>query len=196
MIPAFLLNPRVLVALVIAATGAALVGYAWWWHTSEVRQAVRAERTALTARVEAERARRYEEVSHWLVEMTRRDLAARARYDKLAAERREIFITLKREVPIYVTPLADSRCIVPHGFVRFHDSAAAARPAADPGTPGGPLDADSGIALSTVAATVAENYAACHDAIAEVRRWREWYADLRAKWDELLATLNSKEKPQ
>lgn len=196
MIPAFLLSPRVLAGLAIAAAAAGLVGYAWWWHSSRVSEAVEAERVRGVARIEAERARRREEVAAWVVEMSVRDMAARARYDRLAADRREIFITLRKEVPIYVTPTADSRCSVPRGFVLFHDAAAASRPAADPAAAGGSLDAPSGVALSAVAATVGENYAACHDAIAEVKRWREWYVDLRAQWDRLLATLNPQEKPQ
>lgn len=195
-IPAFLLAPRVLAGLAIAAAAAGLVGYAWWWHTSRVDKAVGAERGRLTAQIEGERARRREEVSSWVVEMANRDLAARSRYDKLAAERRDVFITLQREVPIYVTPTADAHCVIPHGFVRLHDAAAAARPAPDSTAAGGSHDAPSGVALSAVAATVAENYAACHDAIAEVRRWREWYAVLRAEWDRLLVALNPKENTQ
>jgi hypothetical protein len=63
------------------------------------------------------------------------------------------------------------------------------RPAADPAAAGGSVDADSGVALSAVAGTVAGNYAICHDAIAEVKRWREWYADFSAQWEKLRAKL-------
>ena len=169
-----------------AAAGGVILG-AWWWHTSRVDAAVDAERARLTAQIEAERADHRRKVSEWVVEMVEREARARDAYAKLAAERREIFITLQKEVPVYVTSLADSRCIVPRGFVQHHDAAAAARAAPDPGPAGGPVDADSGIALSAVAGTVAGNYAICHDAIAEVRRWREWYAEFSAQWEKLRA---------
>ncbi len=172
-----------------AAAGVAVVVGAWWWHTSRVDAAVDAERAANFAAFERERQKHRETVSAWVVEMVERDGRARESYAKLAAERREIFITLQKEVPVYVTSLADSRCIVPAGFVQHHDAAAAARAAPNPAAAGGPVDADSGLALSTVAGTVAGNYAICHDAIAEVRRWREWYADFRAQWEKLRANL-------
>lgn len=173
-----LTNKYVLAALTV--TG--LILGAWWWHTSKVNAAVDAERTRLEAVIESERSAQREKISGWVVEMVEREAKAAARYAKLAAERHEIFITLEKEVPVYVTSLADSRCIIPRGFVLHHDAAAAARTPADPGAAGGLVDADSGIALSTVAGTVSENYAACHDAFDEVRRWREWYADFRAQW--------------
>lgn len=178
----------------LAAAGAlALVLGAWWWHTSKVDAAVDAERARLTAQIEAERAAHRAKVSEWVVEMVEREARARAAYAKLAAERREIFITLQKEVPVYVTSLADSRCIIPRGFVLHHDAAAAAGAAPDPGAAGGSVDADSGLALSTVAGTVTENYAICHDAIAEVKRWREWYAEFSAQWEKLRAKF--KENP-
>ena len=68
-----------------------------------------------------------------------------------------------REVPVYVTEKSDTACVVPRGFVRLHDAAAAGEPAAsavsDAAAPS--HDAASGVALSTVAATVAGNYGAC-----------------------------------
>lgn len=178
----------------IAAAGSlAVVLGAWWWHTSKVEAAVDAERSRLMAQIEAERAANRAKVSEWVVEMVEREAKARTAYAKLAAERREIFITLQKEVPVYVTSLADSRCIVPYGFVLHHDAAAAARAAPDPGASGGSVDADSGLALSAVAGTITENYAICHDAIAEVKRWREWYAEFSAQWEKLRAKF--KENP-
>lgn len=191
--PAWLLSLVFNRYFLAGAAALAVVGGAWWWHTSRVDAAVDAERARLTAQIEAERARHRAQVSEWVVEMVERDGRARAAYAKLAAERREIFITLQKEVPVYVTSLADSRCIVPSGFVQHHDAAAAARAAPDPAAAGGSVDADSGVALSAVAGTVAVNYAICHDAIAEVRRWREWYAEFSAQWEKLRAKF--KENP-
>ncbi|WP_395593039.1 hypothetical protein AB4P93_00180 (plasmid) [Pseudomonas sp. B26140] len=68
--------------------------------------------------------------------------------------------TLIKQVPVYVSEAADRACVVPAGFVRLHDAAAANLPA--PG-PGGTADADpSGVALSAVAAVTVENYGTCN----------------------------------
>ncbi len=85
--------------------------------------------------------------------------------DGIAAEAAEAQVqirtvtrTLIKEVPVYVTPDDDRRCVVPVGFVRIHDAAAAGRTAI-PDPAGRPDDAPSGLALSAVAGTVVENYA-------------------------------------
>lgn len=73
---------------------------------------------------------------------------------------REAGATIVKEVPVYVTPEADRACPVPAGFVRVHDAAAENRPLAGPaGDPDAPA---AGIALSTVASTVTDNYTTCH----------------------------------
>ncbi|MFZ2252637.1 MAG: hypothetical protein WAW13_00515 [Minisyncoccia bacterium] len=90
-------------------------------------------------------------------------------------------ITLIKEVPVYVSPAADARAVIPVGFVRLHD--AAAGQTVVPGAPGGSLDTDSGLSLSAVASTVVENYGTCHAITAEAVTWRRWYADQKAAWD-------------
>ncbi|WP_124983238.1 hypothetical protein [Ralstonia solanacearum] len=67
--------------------------------------------------------------------------------------------TIIKEIPRYVPIQADASCAVPGGFVRLHAAAAGTVPDSDTG------DADaapSGVALSTVAATIAENYTDSH----------------------------------
>src|ERR1700743_1270021 len=54
----------------------------------------------------------------------------------------------------YVTAQADAHCTVPAGFIRMHDDAANGLPPVSFG-PGQLADAPSGLALSSVAATVA-----------------------------------------
>ncbi|CAJ5254934.1 signal peptide protein [Burkholderia pseudomallei] len=68
--------------------------------------------------------------------------------------------TIIKEIPVYVDREADRACVVPVGFVRVHDGAAANVPVGDPGSADA---APSGIALSAVAATVAGNYTTCHE---------------------------------
>ncbi len=89
--------------------------------------------------------------------------------------------TLIKEVPVHVPPAADARCVVPVGFVRLHDAAAASEV---PVTAGGSLEADSGVALSAVAETVALNYGDAHAWRAEVIAWRTWYAEQAKAWGE------------
>lgn len=84
---------------------------------------------------------------------------------------REKAQTIVKEVPVYVTPESDSRCIVPVGFVRLHDGAAANQP------PGAPDEADgaaSGVALSAVAETVAGNYGTYHEVAEQLKALQEW----------------------
>ncbi|WP_164276444.1 hypothetical protein [Stenotrophomonas sp. B1-1] len=67
--------------------------------------------------------------------------------------------TIVKEVPVYVTQNADAACAVPAGFVQLHDAAATGQPAGVAGDPDAPA---AGVELSTVAQTVASNYALCH----------------------------------
>jgi hypothetical protein len=80
--------------------------------------------------------------------------------------------TITKEVPIYVSKAADSSCVVTGGFVRVHDAGAANVPVS-----GGPRvtdDAGSGIALSTVAATVVDNYTDCHANAEQLTALQAW----------------------
>lgn len=67
--------------------------------------------------------------------------------------------TIIKEIPVYVTAEADRACTVPAGFVRVHDAAATGEPL--PGPAGAADAAPAGIALSTVAGTVVDNYTSC-----------------------------------
>lgn len=88
--------------------------------------------------------------------------------------------TLKEEVTVYVPFEVDRSTVVPVGFVRLHDAAALG--AALPGSPGGSVEAPSGIALSAVADTIVENYGTCHVIEAEALAWRAWYPRQAALW--------------
>jgi hypothetical protein len=87
--------------------------------------------------------------------------------------------TLVQKVPVYVPAAADSKCVVPVGFVQLHDLAATGVP----GPAGGPVEAASGVQLSTVLGTVVGNYGIAQDWRAEALGWRAWYADQKAAWD-------------
>lgn len=80
--------------------------------------------------------------------------------------------TLTRRIPVYVTAQADARCVVPRGFVRLHDAAAAG---IDLPASTGTADAvASGLALSAVAGTVVDNYTTCHATATQLTSLQEW----------------------
>lgn len=89
--------------------------------------------------------------------------------------------TLIERVPTYVTAQADADCTVPRGFVELHD--AAANGVELPGAPDAasePVGGPSGVALSAVGLTVAENYGSYHQVADELTGWQTWYAAQRA----------------
>ncbi len=76
-----------------------------------------------------------------------------------------------KEVPIYVTKDADSKCVIPNGFVLLHDSAS--RNEVPDSTRG--VDAGaSEVKLSGVATTVTENYTTYHKVAEQLRSLQEW----------------------
>jgi hypothetical protein len=97
-----------------------------------------------------------------------------AKAEARQVEIRTITKTITREVPRYVTVQADAQCSVPLGFVRLHDAAAAGRLPQLPGPAEQPNDAPSGVAISAVAATVADNYGACHSEIGRLIDLQDW----------------------
>lgn len=76
-----------------------------------------------------------------------------------------------KEVPIYVTKDADSKCVIPNGFVLLHDSAS--RNEVPDSTRG--VDAGaSEVKLSGVATTVTENYTTYHKVAEQLKSLQEW----------------------
>lgn len=79
--------------------------------------------------------------------------------------------TIIKEVPVYVPVQADAACTINRGFVRLHDATAAGE------LPEPARDADAaatGIALSAVAGTIANNYQTCHENAEQLRALQGW----------------------
>ena len=95
------------------------------------------------------------------------DQAARDRIQTLTR-------TLIEKVPVHVTPAADRACVVPLGFVRVHDAAAAGDLSALSGAPGQSDDAPSGLALSAVAGAVVANYGTCNTTAQQLSDLQAW----------------------
>jgi len=143
-----------------AALLAALGGYLWLTH----RQLINAEARAITAEQFARDAKSElaanEEGEHIVTVYVDRVRVVR-----------EVGATITKEIPVYVTAQADARCIVPLGFARVHDAAATAVLPAPPGS----TDAQpSGLALSTVAGTLVDNYTTCHGTSAQLTALQDW----------------------
>jgi len=85
--------------------------------------------------------------------------------------------TIIKEVPVYVPVEADAGCTVNHGFVVVHDAAAGGTV---PGPPGPADAAPSGVALSAVAVTVADNYGICHENSTQLEALQEWIREMIA----------------
>lgn len=80
-----------------------------------------------------------------------------------------------KNVPVYVNRVADSRCTVGVGFVRLHDLSASGTGREDnPDTSGQLYDTPSGVSLSTVASTIAENYGTCRAEMKRFEGLQDW----------------------
>jgi hypothetical protein len=106
-----------------------------------------------------------------------------ARSSARQVEIRTVTNEIIRETPIYVSEASDFACLVPLGFLRLHDDAAAGRasPVPDPAAP--PHDAASGVELSDVARTVTHNYGACHSDAERLRSLQDWVREQAAIWN-------------
>lgn len=142
-----------LVLTLVAVVGVFAAIQAGRLHDADQRASAAEDRAQL-----AERARAAAEADR---DLARAETRIVVRYVDRVHVVREKAQTITREIPIYVTPNADAACTVPVGFVRLHDAAAANEPAGPAtGNPDAPAE---GVALSDVAAVVAENYAAAHE---------------------------------
>lgn len=120
-----------------------------------------ADRRASAARERAQRADNARREAEAARDLARAEVRVVTRYVDRVQVVREKAKIITQEVPVYVSPHADAACTVPVGFVRLHDAAAANEPAGQPaGNPDAPAE---GVALSDVAAAVADNYARAHE---------------------------------
>lgn len=87
---------------------------------------------------------------------------------------RTITRTIIQKVPVYVTAKADSACTVPVGFVRLHDAAASGHLPSPSSAFAFSNDAPSGVKLSAVASTVADNYGTCNAIREQLMSLQAW----------------------
>lgn len=152
----------------------AFLGAVYAWHRSEVADEVERVNAKATEQRRAE-------VAEFVVDMSARNLKQREAADAEKRALQESTKTLVEKVPVYVSKLADSRCIVPVGFVQHYGAAWGV--SAIPDAAGRNLDADSGVPLSRVESVTTENAGICREARAESAAWRAWYRVEKSKHD-------------
>ena len=155
---------------------AAFAGVMWYGHAQKMQ-----ERAEWETKIAAAHEQRRAEVADFVVGMSARNTALAT---ALATERGNIkteTVTLQKEVTKYVTTAADSRCLVPVGFVQHFNAAwgLSALPAATSGL----VDAPSGISLSRVESVVSENAGIAREWRGEALGWRRWYAEHAEKYN-------------
>jgi hypothetical protein len=102
------------------------------------------------------------------------------------AKERALRDRLANMVKSYVTPLADSRCVVPRGFVLHHNASAAGADLPDASRE--LVDAAAGVSLSAVESTVSDNYAACRETAQRLRDLQQWLKDTKTRWNNSIGT--------
>ena len=76
-----------------------------------------------------------------------------------------------KQVPVYITKDADTKCDVPTGFVVLHDSASRNEV---PDTTRKVDETTSSVKISGVAETVVDNYTTYHEVAEQLRSLQEW----------------------
>lgn len=103
-----------------------------------------------------------------------------------AAETRKAALQSKlKELTAYVSPKADSDCVIPNGFVWLHDySVQKAGPMAGSGSKD--VDAASGVKLSEIAAVDSANFAECVERGEVIDAWQLWYSRNKTVYDAIM----------
>ncbi len=146
--------------LAIALLAAALLGFGWVKGATHVQSEWDAAISKQTLQVAVVKQRQAEATVKVITKYVDRVKIVR-----------EAGATIIKEVPVYVSPEADAACVLSRGFVRLHD-AAAAGVVSD--SAGGSDASPAGIALSTVAGTVADNYERCHENAEQLTALQDW----------------------
>lgn len=159
------MNPLALVPLpyrllALALLAVALLGFGWVKGASHVQGEWDAAISKQAVQVATVKVKQAEATVQVVTKYVDRVKVVRATGD-----------TIIKEVPVYVTAEADAACVLSRGFVRLHDAAAAGR---IPEPAGGADASPAGIALSSVAGTVADNYERCHENAEQLTALQDW----------------------
>lgn len=194
-----LLNRTVLLAVALIAT--LFVGYNWAYNRGKESQApiiaaLKADKKELERIVEEKRKlaaaqeEAYQRSLQIAKDANRATLAVlRVDLDRSQAEIRKLKERYSAIVPQYITQKADANCSITAGFIRLHNLAAnpdTTSTTQDLGSArSGPSDADTPTTLkiSTLGATIAENYGECRERLAIINAWQTWYKESKSAID-------------
>lgn len=101
---------------------------------------------------------------------------------KASEARKDRIKIVIKEVPKYVTPKADSQCVLTQGVEYVID--AALQPEAPVPVD---VDASTGLTLSQLSAITASNMSECVVRGDVIQAWQEWYAKTKKTWDDVRA---------
>jgi hypothetical protein len=101
-----------------------------------------------------------------------------ARNDKIATDLANekgkihvVYKTITKSIPSFISPISDSKCIIPIGFISLHNSAAEGTM---PATSSELNDTPSNVALHTVAEYITDNYQTCNEIRTQLIKLIEW----------------------
>jgi hypothetical protein len=182
---------RWLLMLAVAFGAVMAVKHHWKQQGWDEREAVAIQEAKDRDRAEAAIVgRQVARIAAYSKELDGKLAAANAKVKALEGRLKDLYDTLKGQVPDYVTPQADQRIAacggIPMGFVLLHDAAARGDTStgplpAPPG--GGVVNADSGVALSQVESAVVDNYERFHRCLTALKGWEEWYPAVRETYE-------------
>lgn len=109
--------------------------------------------------------------------------------DKSQAREKKLKENIHAAIPKYVSAKADAGCTVPAGFVRLHNLSAkgldpsdAAEASRVPSGGSETADSPTTLKLSTLGATVADNYGECQSRLEVIEGWQMWYSRSFESW--------------
>lgn len=185
---ALLTNRYVLTGIAIAAIAISIA--VWWERTKSgwIETGAESARVSQKAANEKARADRQAAIAGFVVDFSKREGDLR---DELKRKEYEIEKARSERKP-NVTPVADSRCIVPRGFLYDHD-ADLSRAAGGPAVPAPPADVngDSGVPLSRVSREVGHNYGELGKCIARLSVCEERRYSACVEWDRKFGTKSN-----
>lgn len=157
-----------------------------WKARDRYKAGVKAGRAAYAAEIKAA-------VDRLAAENRRRDAQAASIADDVRDDHNQArgriagrYGALRERIPDYVPPAAARACVLPNGFVRLFNEAAAGpdrRAEAVSAGPRGPVDAPSGHDLADLSGVLLGDFEVAYGWRAEASAWRDWYVRERDAWN-------------
>lgn len=190
-------SPTIILALIIA-WAVSIAGVGWKAYEMGDTNRANADKAATLAGKELadkDRGALEAKLQQQQTDARAQSIAMNRQLEEERAKSHVVIQTIVKEVPTYVTALADSRCIVPDGFVQLFDASfRSSVPDLFAGVAGGDrsslVDRPSGIPLSQVSSAVAENAGLCHEWESQARGLRKRVELVESFYNQLRSTAH------